>query len=170
MKIDARYRDQNYRIRIERKQERVEITITEPGGDERTFPVVLAARGPGRLTLEIEGRQEQILLAERGEETLVWCDRRTYPVTIVPPRYGFSRTGGSPEASGKASLKALMPGKVIAVLAREGADVEAGQGLVVIEAMKMQNELKSPRAGRVSHCGVEEGGTVQAGHVLFVIE
>ena len=170
MKIDAQYRDQNYRIRLQRQQERVEVTITEPDGRETTYPVVLAARGPGRLSLEIDGLRQQILLARRGDETLVWCQRRTYPVTIAAPRYGSAGAAGSPEASGKASLKALMPGKVISILAAEGTEVEAGQGLVVIEAMKMQNELKSPRAGRVSRCGVEEGGTVQAGQVLFEIE
>jgi biotin carboxyl carrier protein len=63
-----------------------------------------------------------------------------------------------------------MPGKVVRVLVEEGATVEAGAGLVVVEAMKMQNELKSPKAGTVTELRAREGTTVNAGDVLAVIE
>jgi biotin carboxyl carrier protein len=63
-----------------------------------------------------------------------------------------------------------MPGKVIAVLAQEGESVQVGQGLVIIEAMKMQNELKSPKSGTVMTCNVEEGAKISAGDLLFEIE
>jgi biotin carboxyl carrier protein len=63
-----------------------------------------------------------------------------------------------------------MPGKVVRVLARDGDKVEAGQGVVVVEAMKMENELAAPRAGRVRKLVVEPGQSVEAGAVLAVIE
>jgi len=63
-----------------------------------------------------------------------------------------------------------MPGKVIRLLAAGGDEVEAGQGLLVVEAMKMQNEMKSPRAGKVLNVNVEVGTTVNGGDVLAVIE
>jgi len=63
-----------------------------------------------------------------------------------------------------------MPGKVVRVLVAEGAEVEAGAGILVVEAMKMQNELKSPRAGVVISVGVAPGDTVNAGDVLAVLE
>jgi biotin carboxyl carrier protein len=63
-----------------------------------------------------------------------------------------------------------MPGKVVRVLVEAGQAVEAGQGVVVVEAMKMQNELKSPKAGAVAEVRVEPGATVNAGDVLVVIE
>ena len=63
-----------------------------------------------------------------------------------------------------------MPGRVVRVLAARGEEVEAHQGVVVIEAMKMQNELKSPKAGRVAEIRVAPGDTVSAGDVLAVIE
>ncbi|MBI4459929.1 MAG: biotin/lipoyl-binding protein [Acidobacteria bacterium] len=63
-----------------------------------------------------------------------------------------------------------MPGKVIRVLVSENQSVEAGQGLLVVEAMKMQNEIKSPRAGCVQKVRVREGQTVTAGEVLLVVE
>ena len=63
-----------------------------------------------------------------------------------------------------------MPGTVIRVLASEGQQVETGEGLVIVEAMKMQNQIASPRSGRVSHCGVEAGQAVNTGDLLFQIE
>jgi biotin carboxyl carrier protein len=63
-----------------------------------------------------------------------------------------------------------MPGKVVRVLVEQGAQVEAGDGIVVVEAMKMQNEMKSPRAGIVTTLNAQAGATVKAGEVLAVIE
>ena len=63
-----------------------------------------------------------------------------------------------------------MPGKVVRVMVEAGAEVEAGDGIVVVEAMKMQNEMKSPRAGKVLTVNVEVGTTVNGGDVLAVIE
>jgi len=72
-------------------------------------------------------------------------------------------------ANGPAQLTAPMPGRVVRVLSAVGADVAAGQGLVVIEAMKMENELRAPRAGRVSELRVSEGQAVEAGALLAVV-
>jgi biotin carboxyl carrier protein len=63
-----------------------------------------------------------------------------------------------------------MPGRVVRVLVEAGDEVEEGQGVVVIEAMKMQNELKSPKAGRVVRLGAAVGDTVGSGDVLVVVE
>ena len=63
-----------------------------------------------------------------------------------------------------------MPGKIVRVLVEAGAQVEAGAGVVVVEAMKMQNEMKAPKAGTVVSIDVQEGATVNAGDVLAVIE
>jgi biotin carboxyl carrier protein len=63
-----------------------------------------------------------------------------------------------------------MPGKVVRILTTTGAQVKAGQGIVVIEAMKMQNELRSPRDGKISAILVQEGKAVNAGEVVAVVE
>jgi biotin carboxyl carrier protein len=63
-----------------------------------------------------------------------------------------------------------MPGKVVRVLLRTGDEVDLGQGVVVVEAMKMQNEIKSPKSGRVVEIRVSEGATVNASQVLAVVE
>jgi biotin carboxyl carrier protein len=63
-----------------------------------------------------------------------------------------------------------MPGKVVRVLVREKEEVQAGQGVVVVEAMKMQNELKSPKQGIVQKVMAKEGANVNAGDVLLIVE
>jgi biotin carboxyl carrier protein len=63
-----------------------------------------------------------------------------------------------------------MPGRIVRVLAVQGDEVEAGQGIVVVEAMKMQNEMKAPRAGRVTSIAVKVGDSVNAGALLATVE
>ena len=73
-------------------------------------------------------------------------------------------------AHGPLELRAQMPGKVIKILVAQGAAVQSGQGLIVVEAMKMQNEMKSPKDGVVSKIHAAEGATVAAGEILIVVE
>jgi biotin carboxyl carrier protein len=88
---------------------------------------------------------------------------------IDDPRQ-WTRSRHAADASGRASIAAAMPGKVVRVLVAVGDEVEAGQGIMVVEAMKMQNELKAPRDGRVTAIEVKENDSVNAGAVLAIIE
>jgi biotin carboxyl carrier protein len=74
------------------------------------------------------------------------------------------------DVGGLASIDSPMPGKVIKILAKEGDEVKEGQGIIVVEAMKMENELKTPKAGIVKEIKVKEGDAVEAGARLAVIE
>lgn len=85
-------------------------------------------------------------------------------------RWQAARNTSGKVTDGRAVLSAPMPGKVVRILMDEGAEVEAQQGVLVVEAMKMQNEVSSPKAGRVAELRVREGQTVNAGEVLAVIE
>jgi biotin carboxyl carrier protein len=87
---------------------------------------------------------------------------------VADPR--LRATAGTAGASAVRDIKAAMPGKVIRVLAAPGDTVKAGQGLLILEAMKMQNELRSPRAGTVAAVRVVEGTTVASGQVLVTLE
>ncbi len=87
---------------------------------------------------------------------------------VTDPRLRAS--AGPAAASAIREVKAAMPGKVVRLLASPGDTVEAGQGLLILEAMKMQNELRSPRAGVVAAVRVEEGTTVASGQVLVTLE
>lgn len=95
---------------------------------------------------------------------------KTQVVTISDPRRLRTDQDSDRHHHGTAEVTAPMPGKVVRVLVDEGTQVEAGAGLVVVEAMKMQNEMKSPRAGNVVSINVTSGDTVEAGTLLAVIE
>jgi len=95
---------------------------------------------------------------------------RSYEVTVVDPKRLRSRQNSDRHHHGVAEILAPMPGKVVRVHLEVGAAVEKGAGVVVVEAMKMQNEMKSPREGVVVSINVKPGDTVNAGDVLAVIE
>jgi biotin carboxyl carrier protein len=95
---------------------------------------------------------------------------RSYEVTVVDPKRLRSGQNSDRHHHGVAEILAPMPGKVVRVHLEVGAAVEKGAGVVVVEAMKMQNEMKSPRAGVVVSIKVKPGDTVNAGDVLAVIE
>ena len=102
-------------------------------------------------------------------ELLVALDGRTATVTVNGRRTGHAGEAGV-HGHGEISIVAPMPGRVVRVLAAAGDDVAARQGVVVVEAMKMENELRAPRAGRVREITVTPGTSVEAGRVLAVIE
>jgi biotin carboxyl carrier protein len=93
-----------------------------------------------------------------------------FTVHVIDPR--ALPTGGSASGatSGRARITAPMPGKIVRVLVEQGAEVAAGDGLLVVEAMKMQNEIKAPKSGMVVELYVEQGATVAAGDVLVIVE
>lgn len=95
---------------------------------------------------------------------------RNHAVTIVDPKRLRSGQNSDRHHHGMEEIRAPMPGKVVRVQIEAGAEVEKGAGLVVVEAMKMQNEMKSPRSGVVVSINVKPGDTVNAGDVLAVVE
>jgi biotin carboxyl carrier protein len=105
----------------------------------------------------------------RGTSKEVWVNGRQISMEVFDPR--DLRSGQSGVANhGRQEIAASMPGKVIRILVAAGDSVEEGQGLVVVEAMKMQNEMKSPKSGRVAEVRARPDATVVAGEVLVVIE
>ncbi len=114
-------------------------------------------------------RQRELRVDSEGDSFVVTLRGRQTRITIVDPR-AWSGTGAGKAASGIAKVATPMPGKVIRVLVALGDKVEPGQGLVVVEAMKMQNELKSPIAGVIKQVQAVEGATVTANQVLAVVE
>jgi biotin carboxyl carrier protein len=95
---------------------------------------------------------------------------RNHNVLIVDPKRLRSGQGLGAHHSGAAEIISPMPGKIVRVLVEAGAAVAAGDGVIVVEAMKMQNEMKAPKAGVIVSINAEAGTTVNAGDVLAVIE
>lgn len=113
--------------------------------------------------------QESVVYEARVDGETVTIGGVKYVIANLDPRKWNPAAAGA-QAHGRVTLKAPMPGKVVRVLVAVGEEVVVGQGLVVIEAMKMQNELKTTRAGRVVTIGAKENETVEAGTVLVVVE
>jgi biotin carboxyl carrier protein len=111
----------------------------------------------------------RVYRVSRGPGQEVWVNGRRLSMEVYDPR--DLRAGkGAGANHGRQEIAASMPGKVIRVLVAAGETVEEGQGLVVVEAMKMQNEMKSPKPGRVAEVRTRADATVSAGEVLVVVE
>jgi biotin carboxyl carrier protein len=124
--------------------------------------------------LEVEPGVYSILLEDavieaRIDGGVVTISGQRYQVDQVDPRK-YVRRGVGASGTGRGSVKAPMPGKIVRVLVSVGDQVQAGQGIAVIEAMKMQNELKAMNAGRVTTISVKENDAVVAGAIVAVIE
>jgi len=129
-------------------------------------PYSLAPLTPGSYSVLAGDRSYEVVATGHGE---ILVNGRAFTVEMFDPREmrGRKHTGAD---EGRLNIAALMPGKIVRILVAEGDTVEAGQGLIVVEAMKMQNEMKSPKAGRVVEMKTADGATVAAGQVLLVIE
>ncbi len=141
------------------------------GQGEATAEVLEAAAsveelGDGRYSILIGGRSFLVTVDGAGG---VLVDGRAVEAEVYDPReLATGGTGGAQH--GRLEVSAPMPGKVIRLLVEAGQEVAEGDGLIVVEAMKMQNEMKSAKAGNVVEIRVAENDTVAAGDVLLVIE
>ncbi|MBM3737960.1 MAG: biotin/lipoyl-binding protein [Acidobacteria bacterium] len=120
---------------------------------------------PGVYSVIREGR----VLEVRLDGKWAWAGGHRFEIEVIDPREMTESKNGSAR-QGRLEITAPMPGKVVRVLAEEGSEVTAGQGILVVEAMKMQNEMQSPKAGRLVSVRVEAGSAVAAGEVLAVVE
>ena len=119
----------------------------------------------------LSGESHQIRIAPRADGTLtLHTGLAEYHAEVSDPRVWRGRRHGALEAQGRQQITAPMPGKVVRVLVSEGDVVEAGHGLLVVEAMKMQNEIRSPKTGKVERLLAKENQAVNAGDVLAWVE
>jgi biotin carboxyl carrier protein len=117
------------------------------------------------------GRSRELHVVPAGAaELLVTLDGRTAAVSVNSRRSRRAAADGASHAHGAQDVTAPMPGRVVRILVAEGDGVVAQQPVIVVEAMKMENELRSPKAGRVTRVAVTAGMSVEGGRVLIVIE
>jgi len=126
---------------------------------------------PGLYTILLHNRVYACTLERLpAGATEVVINGNRHAVAVRDKKHMRANAGGAAGAGGRAVLIAPMPGKIVRVLCTAGDEVAANQGVLVVEAMKMQNEVQSPRAGKVAEIKVVEGQTVNAGETLAVIE
>jgi biotin carboxyl carrier protein len=163
-----------YEVSIGDQTHRVELTRVESGWkcrvNGRELPVDVISGEDGVLSLLLQGKSYEIKQETAGTETRVVVGQERFSVAVRDPRSYRARRHVGDAAQGIKKITAPMPGKVVRLLAAEGAAVEAGQSVIVIEAMKMQNELKAPKSGVVKKINVSEGAAVEAGQSLAEVE
>jgi biotin carboxyl carrier protein len=167
MAFIAKLGEQSYTVEIEENGK----SLYRVSVDGNEFLVDGKKTGRTNYSLIVDNRSFEIEVDHSDDEYRVLVDGRNYHVHLVDERrvrVGGSQPGADPQ--GRQSVSVPMPGKVIAVLVAEGDAVERGQGLVIVEAMKMENEVRSPIAGVVKEIRVKPGDTVEGGAVLLVVE
>jgi biotin carboxyl carrier protein len=161
---------------LEGNQHELEISEISPsefrvtfGGTEHELDVRRV--GPGSFSILIGDRCFDLDVVRDGDELIVASRAQTSRVLLVDAvRYSRRIASGRPELTGRAEVKAMMPGRIVNVLVNPGDEVGQYQGVITVEAMKMENELKSPKAGKVAEVRVVPGQTVEKGELLVVIE
>jgi biotin carboxyl carrier protein len=147
-------------------------SVTASVNDRRYSFTVREAGTHVFLLLDDEGRVYECRVSDTGDGAAsVLIGDRAYTVQINDAkRLRRGAANAASRAGGQSKITTQMPGKVVRILVEAGAEVEAGDPVIIVEAMKMQNEMKAPRAGRVAAINVQAGATVSAGDVLLIIE
>ena len=139
--------------------------------DGRPVAVDAVEIAPNALSILLEGQSFEIKVTPSSDGKLELQTRaQEFTAEVIDPRAWRGRRQGAIEAEGRQQILAPMPGKIVRVLVQTGEKVEAGQGLLVVEAMKMQNEIRSPKSGTVERLLVKEGQPVNSGEILAWID
>jgi biotin carboxyl carrier protein len=152
---------------IELEREAVGWRVTLDG---RPVAVDVVEIAPDTLSILLDGQSIEITVTPSPNDKLnLQTGPQEFIVEVIDPRTWRGRRHSGVEAEGRQQIVAPMPGKVVRLLVQAGDHVEAGQGLLVVEAMKMQNEIRSPKSGTVERILAKEGQPVNAGEVLCVV-
>jgi biotin carboxyl carrier protein len=163
-----------YDVSVGGKPHRLELEKAETGwkcrldGKEIRVDAVLPRRDV--LSLIVDGQAFEVKREQTLTDLHMWVGSTRFAVELRDPRSLRARKGSAQDEKGPRKIVAPMPGRVVRLLVAEGAEVEAGQGMIVVEAMKMQNEIKSPKKGIVKKMAAAAGAAVNAGDVLAIVE
>jgi biotin carboxyl carrier protein len=164
MTYDVTIEGKNYRLELNRPEGRWECRL-----DGRPIEIDAVLTRRDVLSIIIDGKSYEIKRERTATDMHLWVGSVRFVAQVRDPRSFRSRVSAD-EGKGPRKLIAPMPGKVVRVLVEVNAEVETGQGLLIVEAMKMQNEIKSPKKGVVRKVVALEGASVSAGDVLAVVE
>ena len=167
----------NYEV-SEKKGEAVTVALRETGEGQyevtiggETVHVDAVRSGPTVYSIIEDGKQFEAMVDERGAHGFdVLVGGRLFHLESVDERTRMLAGSAVVVTTGPQTVAAEMPGKVVKVNVAAGAEVAEGEGVIILEAMKMENEIPSPIDGILKEIAVSEGQTVEAGDVLFVVE
>ena len=164
MTYDIAIDGKNYRLDLNQVDGRWHCQL-----DGREIEVDAVLARPDVLSLRIGNKAYEVKCERVASDLHIWVGSVRYAAEVRDPRSLRGRARAVDE-HGPKKLTAPMPGKVVRILVNQGAEIEAGAGVLVVEAMKMQNEVKSPKKGTVQKILVNEGAAVNAGDVLAIVE
>ena len=170
MKFEVQLKDSSGRksrlVELERDAEGWRVIL-----DGQPVEADVAEIAPHTLSILLDGQSHEIRISPAPDGKLkLQTGAQEFTAEVIDPRAWSGRRHGHVEAEGRQPIVAPMPGKVVRLLVKAGDQVEVGQGLLVVEAMKMQNEIRSPKSGTVERVLATEGQTVNAGEVLAWVE
>lgn len=168
MKLQAEFNYETHSIEIKCDGEKVFARV-----DEREYELEASEVEPNVYLLKNENQIYEIFVSpneKQNDPFKVKIGNDDFEINLFDPKRLRGFAGSDADADGIAEIKTAMPGKLVRVLVEVGAEVNAGDGVLVVEAMKMQNEMKSPKDGIVKEIRFDEGATVNAGDILAVIE
>jgi biotin carboxyl carrier protein len=152
-------------VELERDAERWKISF-----DGQAVNADVVEIDSNTLSLLLDGQSYEVRVTRSADGVLkLQTGLQEFTAEVADPRSWRGRTQGALEVEGRQHVVAPMPGKVVRVLVQAGDTVEAGQGILVVEAMKMQNEIRSPKGGTIERLNVKEGQPVNAGEVLCIV-
>jgi biotin carboxyl carrier protein len=162
-----------FTIELNGKARAVELSRGEKGFscsiDGKLVEADIAEVGSGRYSILIGGDSLEVRISPQTDGLAASIGGHEYSLKVRDPREWRRKHHGAAASEGRQQVVAPMPGKVIRILAKVGVKIEAGQGVVVVEAMKMQNEVRAPKSGLVEKIVVVEGQSVNAGDALATI-
>ncbi|MGI8639012.1 MAG: biotin/lipoyl-containing protein [Pyrinomonadaceae bacterium] len=162
MKLQAELNNEKHEIEIKCDGEKVFARV-----DDRQYNLEASEVEPNVYLLKYENQIYQIYVAPNG---IVNIGNHQLEIKLIDPKRLRGVKSTNEHADGAAEIKTAMSGKLVRILVEQGAEIKQGDGVLVVEAMKMQNEMKSPKDGIVKEIRFEEGATVNAGDVLAIIE
>jgi biotin carboxyl carrier protein len=164
MTYDVSIDGKQYRLELDRGEGRWRCRL-----DGREIEVDAVLARPDVLSLRIGNQAYEVKCERVASDLHLWVGSARFAAEVRDPRSLRGRVRALDD-HGPRKLTAPMPGKIVRVLVSQGADVEAGAGVLVVEAMKMQNEIRSPKKGKIQQILVSEGAAVNAGDVLAIVE
>ena len=168
MKLHAEITGKKHEVEIRRDGGRLFARV-----DDRNYELEASEPEPNVFLFKRNGKVFEVIVSPQkntGQPYAARVGTAELDITLTDPKRLRGSAGVDEQTSGRAEIKTAMPGKVVRILVSEGDSVNKGDGVIVVEAMKMQNEMRSPKDGTVSGIKVAENDTVSAGDVLMMID
>jgi biotin carboxyl carrier protein len=162
MKLQAELNSEKHEIEITRDGEKVFARI-----DKRKYTVEASEVEPNIYLLKHANRVFQVYVAPNG---IVNVGKHQLEINLTDPKRLRGSGASDANLEGISEIKTAIPGKLVRILTEIGAEIKQGESVLVVEAMKMQNEMKAPKDGIIKEIRFAEGATVNAGDVLAIIE